>query len=315
VIVQTITILPSREPTILSVKRQNRHETTKLSLVAAVCLGSFVAVAIAQQTLVVDVNLRLLTVRVRNPQGQPVLDLTSEDFEILEDGRLRAPSHLFIQRQSAALGLLVDRSISVDTARSAAVAAVGRICDALGPDDQAFLMTFSTATKTDVSWTADPAPIVSAIQRLRPAAGTRLYDAIVDALDELSRSRRPRKALMVLTDGADHYSTHTLQQVIDIARLYNSEIDVIAYQGDDRRSWTPAGRGQISSELQRLATATGGQLLSSSSDIKRTAEALHIAYQLGFYSSEFEPSPVEIRIRNHPELTVLPALSADSFEK
>jgi VWFA-related protein len=262
------------------------------------------------------VNLKLLTVRVRDLQGTPVRNLTAEDFEILEDGQRRPASHLSIQRQPAAIGLLVDRSISVEAATRASIASVVRICSTVMPDDQAFLMTFSTGTKTDVSWTNDPAAIVSAIRRLRPAAGTRLYDALVDALDELSISRLPRKTLIVLTDGADHYSTHTLQQVIDIARLYGSEIEIIPYQGDDSRSWTPAGRKQVSSELERLATATGGRLLSSL-EIERTVDALHDVYQLGFYTSVWadESSHLEIRIRNHPELTVFPELSRVSFEK
>jgi VWFA-related protein len=286
------------------------------ALAAVAIVGGLVAVAIAQQTLVVDVNLRVLTVRVRDLQGKPVRHLTAEDFEILEDGQPRPVSHLSIQRQSAAIGLLVDRSISLQAARKSVIDSVVGICTTVTPDDQAFLMTFSTATKTDVSWTSDPAAIVSAIHRVRPVAGTRLYDAIVDGLDELSTSRRARKALIVLTDGADHYSTHTLQQVIDIAHLYGSEIDVIRYLGNDSRSWTPAGRTQISSELERLATATGGQLLSSS-DIERTVDDLRDAYQLGFYTSLWadESSHLEIGIRNHPELTVFPELSLDSFEK
>jgi VWFA-related protein len=278
--------------------------------------GTFVAVAIAQQTLVVDVNLKLLAVRVRDLQGKPVRNLTVDDFEIFEDGQRRPISHLSIQRQPAAIGLLVDRSVSLQAARKSVIDSVVRICRTVMPDDQAFLMTFSTATKTDVSWTSDPAAIVSAIHRVSPAAGTRFYDAIVDGLDELSSSRRPRKTLIVLTDGADHYSTHTLQQVIDIANLYASEIDIIPYPGNDSRSWTSAGRSQISGELERLAAATGGQLLSPS-DIERTVDALHDVYQLGFYTSLWtdESSHLEIQIRNHPELTVFPDLYRDSFEK
>jgi VWFA-related protein len=274
---------------------------------AACLVGAFAAVTIARQTIVVDVNLNLLSVRVRDLQGKPVRTLTADDFEILEDGQLRPVSHFSIQRQSAAIGLLVDRSISLQASRKSVIDSVVRICSRIGPDDQAFLMTFSTATKTDVSWTNDPAAIVSAIHRVRPAAGTRLHDAIVDALDELSISRLPRKTLLVLTDGADHYSTHTLQQVIEIANLYGSEIDVIPYKGDDSLTWTPAGREQVSSQLERLATATGGQLLSAS-DIERMVDALRDVYQLGYYTSERtdEFSRLEIRIRNHPELTVFP---------
>jgi hypothetical protein len=65
-------------------------------VIAAVVLGAFVAVAIAQQTLVVDVNLSLRTVRVRDLEGRPVRNLTADDFEIPEDGQRRPASHLSI---------------------------------------------------------------------------------------------------------------------------------------------------------------------------------------------------------------------------
>ena len=75
------------------------------ALAATVFACALVAVAIAQQTLVVDVNLTMLTVRVRDTQGKPVLHLSANDFEILEDGHLRPASHLSLQRQSAAIGI------------------------------------------------------------------------------------------------------------------------------------------------------------------------------------------------------------------
>jgi VWFA-related protein len=294
------------------------------ALAAVILAVALVALASGQQTLVVDTNLTLLTARVRDTQGNPVLNLQAGDFEILEDGQLRPASHLFLERQSVAIGILVDRSISVESARSAAITSVIQICSALDLSDQALLMSFSTGAKTDVALTSDPTAIISAIHRLKAAAGTRLYDAAIDALDELSASHRERKTLIILTDGADHYSRHTLRQVIDIAHLYRVEIDIIAYEGDDSRSWTAAGRIQIAIELERLASATGGRVLSASDSrsdmsigIARIMDSLHNVYELGFYSPAWSPeSPdIEIRIRDHPELTVFPEIPRVLLEK
>ena len=84
-----------------------------------ILVGAFVAIAIGQQTLVVDVNLTLLTFRVRDQQGMPAPYLTAEDFEILEEGQQRPVSHFVKQTQPVAIGLMVDRSISVSTRRDA----------------------------------------------------------------------------------------------------------------------------------------------------------------------------------------------------
>ena len=126
-----------------------------------------------------------------------------------------------------------------------------------------------------------------------------------------------------MTDGADHYSTHSLQQMLDVARLYGAEIDVIAYTGNDSRSWTAAGGAQISGELRKMVSSTGGQLLSwsNSSDtamaIERMVGSLHDVYRLGFCGSGMVRRIVniEIQIPNRPELTVFPASSRSSFEK
>ena len=287
-----------------------------------ILVGAFVAIAIGQQPLVVDVNLTLLTLRVRDQQGLSAPYLTAEDFEILEEGQQRPVSHFLKQIQSVAIGLLVDRSISVSTRRDASVRNLVRICEALSPTDQAFLMTFSTGSKIDVGFTNDHASIISAARRMKPAAGTRFYDAMIDALDELARRNTGRGALIVLTDGADHYSTHTFQQLLDVVRLYGSEIDIIAGVGDDSRSWSATGRTEISAELSELVRRTGGRLVSAGNEdataaaIDRVVDSLHNVYEIGFYSSEpFNESPnIEVRIRNRPDLTVFPVPHA-RFEK
>src|SRR5581483_4806267 len=169
------------------------------------------------------------------------------------------PLSLFsIETHPIAIGILADRSISVGPVRNALSKTVSQICKALGPDDQAFLMTFSTASKLDVPLTTDHDSIISTIRRTKAAPGTRFYDAAIDGLDELARSSRGRKALVILTDGADHYSDHPFQQTLDIARLYGIPINILAYPSDDGLAWTASGRREIQEQLQALADAAGG---------------------------------------------------------
>ena len=296
----------------------------KMRLAAmTILLVAVVAAGISQQTLVVDVNLTSLTVRVRDQEGRSAPYLSAEDFEILEEGQHRPVSHFFNQTQPVSVGLLVDRSISVRTGRDATVRNVVRICNALSSSDQAFLMTFSTGSKMDVGFTRDHASIISAVHRMKQVAGTRFYDAMVDALGEMARNNAGPGALIVLTDGADHYSSHTFQQLLDISGSYGSEIDIIAGVGDDSRSWSATGRGEISAELNELVRRTGGRLVSSSSKdetaaaIRRMVDDLHNVYELGFYSAEpFSESPhIGIRIRDRPDLTVFSVVSHPRFEK
>jgi hypothetical protein len=48
-----------------------------------------------------------------------------------------------------------------------------------------------------------------------PAAGrTALYDAVIEALQHLTLGRRSKKALLLVSDGGDNASSHTLKEVI-----------------------------------------------------------------------------------------------------
>jgi len=83
------------------------------SVLLAVGLVLALSAVTGAQRIVVDVNLTTIGVRVANDDGSPALDLSVGDFEILEDGQPRPISHFSMEYQPAAIGLLVDRSISV----------------------------------------------------------------------------------------------------------------------------------------------------------------------------------------------------------
>ena len=161
----------------------------------------------------------------------------------------------------------------------------------------------------EVPLTTDHLAVLSAFRRVKPAAGTRFYDATIDALDELSRSKRDHKALLIVTDGADHYSNRTFRQLLRTARLYGYPIGVIQFAGDDSRTWTESGRQEIAHELEQLTAATGGELFNggkADEAVDQILKSIHHNYLISFYSTESssEFSNVEIRIRNRPDLTV-----------
>ncbi|HLH30740.1 MAG TPA: hypothetical protein VKY31_06025, partial [Terriglobia bacterium] len=91
--------------------------TGRLAWSALVLTWAFAGIIIGQ-TLIVDVNLTVLTVRVHDETGHPVLDLAPQDFEIFEDGHARPLSHFSVETQPATIGILVDRSISVGPVRN-----------------------------------------------------------------------------------------------------------------------------------------------------------------------------------------------------
>jgi VWFA-related protein len=265
-----------------------------------------IAFSTIAQDLVVDVNLHLLDVFVDDEDGRPVLDLTPGDFEVLDHGQPAAVKHLSLERGDVAVGLVVDRSSSIDPQRRRVDRAVAEMLNAADPGDQAFLATFASKGKLNVRWTADRESILKALLSARPEFGSRVYDAMLNSLRYLSTASMQRRMLVVFTDGADHYSMHTLEQVLRSSELAGAPIYVVGYAGDDSRTWSAKGRNEIRSELEQLTEITGGKAfypLSPADDSEAARcifERERWQYRIGFYSSTSltDLSHVQVKVRN-----------------
>jgi VWFA-related protein len=260
--------------------------------------------AMAAQKLSLDVNLTMLRSHVVNERGEAVLDLAADDFEILENGAPVRIRHFSLDSGSAEIGVLADTSLSVHPLNEDVKQAIGQLVMRMN-GDRAFLMSFASDSEIIVPPTDDLAAVAKGIGKLRTTAGSRFYDAVLRSLDELVKAKKDRKALIVLTDGADHYSTHTFEQLLKTVKLYGCEIYVVAYPGDDSLTSTEAGRAGIRSQFFQLAAASGGQAffpasLSESARIARqVVDSLHHEYGFGYYGSiPFnEPSQVLVQVR------------------
>jgi tight adherence protein B len=85
--------------------------------------------------------------------------------------------------------------------------------------------------------------------------GTALYDAIVIAARQLKANELPGRVIVVLTDGADKGSHHTIAQAIAAARSANAAVYAIGIEGS---GFTP-------DPLIEIADKTGGQYYGASS--------------------------------------------------
>jgi tight adherence protein B len=79
-------------------------------------------------------------------------------------------------------------------------------------------------------------------------SGTALYDAIVLAAQRLTGDDRPGRAIVVVTDGKDVSSTHTLAEAVTAARQAHAAVYAVGIGGP---SFTPDA-------LKTLASSTGG---------------------------------------------------------
>ncbi len=192
--------------------------------------------------------------------GRFVRDLGQSDFAILDDHKppqavlnFRRETDLPIE-----LGLLVDVSGSVDTRFSfEQQAATAFLQHVLRPGyDRAFVDGFNTETQMAQDFTGNVPLLAAGIQRLHDGGGTALYDAVYNVCRDKFLNDRPnhpiRRAIVIISDGADNQSEHTRAQAIEMAQ--RAEVIVYAISTDDS-GLVLRGDGV----LEQIADSTGGR--------------------------------------------------------
>jgi VWFA-related protein len=203
-----------------------------------------------------NVDEVLLNCAVMDARGQPVLNLSRDNFRVWEDGvpqTVNAAQHLDLP---VSMGILIDDSGSMRDKRAAVNAAAYRLLNASNPQDEAFVVNFSDRPYLDQGFTTDRVALSRGMARTDPAGTTALYDTVAASADELARHGKNRKqVLLIITDGADNASRLNLQQAIRrVDGLGGPVVYSIGLLFDDEAGESQQARN----DLERLSRETGG---------------------------------------------------------
>jgi VWFA-related protein len=215
---------------------------------------------------------------VTNQDGQPVPDLTRDDFRVFDDGTEQPVTQFGSERVPVSLGLVVDISESMRGRRmDEARAAVDRFLrDLLDPGDEALLLAFNHAPRLVADWSTPPSRLAGTLDAVIPSGGTAIYDAVARALPRLDRRRHQRAALVVVSDGADTASDLTLFELRSSVRRADGFVYAIAIQGDDTRPST-----QVNPEALRAFSDESGGYTAVVRDVAQLGEeTARIAHEL-----------------------------------
>ncbi|MDE2977508.1 MAG: VWA domain-containing protein, partial [Acidobacteriota bacterium] len=161
----------------------------------------------------IDIQLAQFQVLVTDRDGDPVSGLSPEDFEIREHGRRRPAIALHTAYDvPLVLGLAVDSSDSMlPTWSRLKYIARSFLATAVTPDDRAFLVDFDDTVRLVQPLTRDRPLLSERLDRMIPMGGTALNDGLLFSLLQYG-SEPGRRALVVITDGADQHSRSNPEQ-------------------------------------------------------------------------------------------------------
>ncbi len=250
---------------------------------------------------------------VRDKRGRPVPNLKPEDFELVDSGFARKIAEFRTDSTAVSLAILTDDSGSMDIGMKlqAARAMAEHLVGWLTPgSDQVALYAFHQYLDELQPLMAAPGKVLQQFNRMKGYGKTKLYDAIAEAGRALAAQAGPRRALVVLTDGADNASTLTPGEVSGLASSIDVPVYVVVVTSplDHTGKKTLAGAdvaALIEGRLGDLARWTGGDIFAATSPAASSLAARQIVTELRHqYLIAFEPSrepgwhPIDLRARD-----------------
>jgi Ca-activated chloride channel family protein len=229
----------------------------------------------AQKSLKVDVELVMVNASVADSENHSLTDLKPENFQIFEDKVEQKIRYFSSEAAPVSLGIVFDISHSMERKLDFAKDAAVRFLETGTPDDEYFLIEFSSRARLAEGFTSD-------IRRLRdrlsltPAEGaTALYDAVYLGLSKLKSGQNPKKALLLITDGEDNHSRYSRGDIRQVVRESDAQIYVL-----------DLGRALIGD----LAEMTGGHSYHTNvNDLEETCEKIALdmknQYVIGYEST------------------------------
>jgi Ca-activated chloride channel homolog len=255
---------------------------------------------------------------VRDRKGRFVTDLDARDFDILDAGQPRPIADLRRDIAGVSVAVLFDVSGSMEGHLPNAREAASHLLSWLDASrDEAAVFTFDTRLDERTPFTTGLKTLPDSMTAVVPFGATSLYDAIAETARRVGRrdggSDGRRRAVVVLTDGADNASRLTPADVSAVA----SEIDVPVYivgivpaidNPSEETATLSVEQRAFDGPLADLAAWTGGQVFVASTPAQRSLTARQLVdelrhqYLIAFESSGtpgWHPLVVRARDRHH----------------
>ena len=205
-------------------------------------------------------NLVVLHVSVLNDRSVFVPGLAEENFKVLED-KVEQKLSVFKQEDvPVSFGLVIDNSGSMRTKRPQVNAAAITFVKTSNQNDEGFVVNFNDDyyLDTEHDFTSDVNEMRSALERIDARGSTALFDAVIGSLDHLKKGTRDKKVILIVTDGEDNASRHSLENAVEQAQRADAVIYAVGVFSDDDIKHDHRAMKKARTALSELATATGG---------------------------------------------------------
>jgi Ca-activated chloride channel family protein len=264
---------------------------------------------------VINVELRQLYATVSGSSGLPALDLTANDFEILDNGQPQTLSTFARGDLALSAVLLMDASASMEGNRlHIAAEGVRAFVSQVLPQDEVSVMLFSDELLMRTSFSNEASTLLAPIAEVNARGGTALNDHLYLALKDLE-GRLGRRVVVLLSDGVDvesllgmedvRWAAHGSQALLYWIRLQEVSRGRIEHSS----SWRDRkGHDEQLRLLETTVVESGGRVevipdVEQIGDaLQRILRELREQYVLGYQPTQDRDDgawhKIEVRVRN-----------------
>ncbi len=255
----------------------------------------------------VETDLVVLNVTATDASNAYVHGLERANFKVYEDGQEQQITNFSREETPFAAALLLDISGSMEGRVSMARSAAIRFLDGLRADDMAAVYSFHRKVELvqDFSQSRDLSPMA---YNLAAKGATALHDAIVRAANDLAKRPEKRRAIIVLSDGADTGSEASSDKALAAALAVNATIYTVDMADKLPGSYpsNPAAgvlRDYATKSGGRFVPTPGGRALREA--FGEVLEELSNQYTIGYRPSNRSQDgrwrSIEIKV-DHPDV-------------
>jgi Ca-activated chloride channel family protein len=276
-----------------------RAQARKIVVVAV--LGDGRRLTASRDTLAIALSETIDTAAVNVPvlvltsSGQPLLNLTAADFEVLDEGKPQTITFANSENPQSQVAIAIDRSQSMKGTMDEVKTAVAQFMDRFAPPDVVTLAAFNHEFNVLALRESNPARRRTALGSVRPLGGTALYDAIYRSLSSFSDDLALKTVVMV-SDGEDSHSKVVVEALAEKIRGTDAVVYVLM-----RRSGT--GSREARRRLERFIHISGGRWveIEDQRDLQEALAAIAVSikqqYLLGFTPDQPATGPRRLTVR------------------
>ncbi len=280
----------------------------KPTILTIIFLTAFSVVTYSQDdTIRIETNLVTVNVAVTDKSGNYVKGLKKEDFEIWDNKTKLTIENFSAEISPVSLGIVYDLHPTTDERTTNVIAALKQFTKDLKTTDNFFVTVFNERGSLTTDFVPTSEQINTNLTDLKPTTPNSLYDAIFAASEKVRARKNTKQVLLVLTDGKDNSSHHSLKELRTLLRSINLPVYSISFSNDDNRlfSYNDIFRNQgrqtlgvfesrqlNTAALAEISKSSGGQSIESSVQnrlqlygiCKKVLSEVENQYVIGFYS-------------------------------